>query len=103
MRRGYTRVTLFPDGAAHERNYEMGIYEDLGLCAVINASGTLTRLGGSRMASETLAAVGAAAASFVHIDELQERAGVVLAEITGAEAGYVVTGAAAGLSLGTAA
>jgi L-seryl-tRNA(Ser) seleniumtransferase len=81
----------------------MGIYDELGLCTVINASGTLTRLGGSRMAPETLAAMAEAAASFVHIDELQERAGAVLAEVTGAEAGYVVTGAAAGLSLGTAA
>ena len=69
----------------------MGIYDDLGLCTVINASGTLTRLGGSRMAPETLAAMAEAAASFVHIDELQERAGAVLAKVTGAEAGYVVT------------
>ena len=38
-----------------------------------------------------------AAASFVPIDVLQARAGEVIAEITGAEAGYVVTGAAAGL------
>jgi L-seryl-tRNA(Ser) seleniumtransferase len=44
-----------------------------------------------------------AAAAFVAIGELQERAGEVLAKITGAEAGYVVAGAAAGLSLGTAA
>lgn len=81
----------------------MGIYEELGVGTVINASGTLTRLGGSRMAPEVLAAMTEAAASFVHIDELQARAGEIIAEITGAEAGYVVTGAAAGLSLGTAA
>ena len=81
----------------------MGIYDELGVGTVINASGTLTRLGGSRMAPEVLAAMAEAAASFVHIDELQARAGEVIAEITGAEAGYVVTGAAAGLSLGTAA
>ncbi len=81
----------------------MGIYDELGVGTVINASGTLTRLGGSRMAPEVLAAMTEAAASFVHIDELQARAGEIIAEITGAEAGYVVTGAAAGLSLGTAA
>ncbi|MGI9252146.1 MAG: aminotransferase class V-fold PLP-dependent enzyme, partial [Thermomicrobiales bacterium] len=81
----------------------MTFYETLGLTPVINAAGTLTRLGGSRMAPEVLAAMQEAAASFVPIDELQERAGAVIAEITGAEAGYVVTGAAAGLSLGTAA
>jgi L-seryl-tRNA(Ser) seleniumtransferase len=81
----------------------MGIYEELGVRIVINASGTLTRLGGSRMAPEVLAAMAEAAASFVAIDELQERAGETLAELTGAQAGYVVTGASAGLALGTAA
>jgi L-seryl-tRNA(Ser) seleniumtransferase len=39
----------------------------------------------------------------VPIDDLQAAAGEVIAEATGAEAGYVVTGAAAGLSLGIAA
>ena len=81
----------------------MGIYDDLGLRTVINASGTLTRLGGSRMAPEVLAAMAEAAASFVPIDALQARAGEIIAEVTGAESGYVVTGAAAGLSLGVAA
>src|ERR671921_2314729 len=81
----------------------MGIYDDLGLRTVINASGTLTRLGGSRMAPEVLAAMTEAAASFVPLDDLQARAGERIAELTGAEAGYVVTGAAAGLSLGLAA
>jgi L-seryl-tRNA(Ser) seleniumtransferase len=81
----------------------MSIYDELGLRTVINASGTLTRLGGSRMAPEVLAAMAEAAAAFVPIDDLQARAGEVIAEITGAEAAYVVTGAAAGLSLGMAA
>lgn len=81
----------------------MGVYEQLGVRTIINASGTLTRLGGSRMDPEVLAAMADAAAAFVHIDELQTRAGEVIAEITGAEAGYVTTGAAAGLSLGIAA
>ena len=81
----------------------MGVYADLGMKSVINASGTLTRLGGSRMAPEVLAAMNEAAASFVHIDELQARAGAAIAAMMGAEAAYVVTGAAAGLSLGTAA
>jgi L-seryl-tRNA(Ser) seleniumtransferase len=81
----------------------VGVYDELGLRTVINASGTLTRLGGSRMAPEVLAAMADAAASFVPIDALQARAGEVIADITGAETGYVVSGAAAGLSLGVAA
>jgi D-glucosaminate-6-phosphate ammonia-lyase len=81
----------------------VGVYEELGVRTVINASGTLTRLGGSRMAPEVLAAMTEAAAAFVPLDDLQARAGEIIAEVTGAEAGYVVTGAAAGLSLGVAA
>ena len=81
----------------------MGVYENLGVRTIINASGSLTRVGGSRMAPEVLAAMAEAAASFVHIDELQARAGDVLARVTGAEAGYVTNGASAGLTLGIAA
>jgi L-seryl-tRNA(Ser) seleniumtransferase len=81
----------------------MGVYDKLGVRTVINASGSLTRLGGTRMEPEVLEAMAEAAASFVRIDELQGRAGEVIAEVTGAEAGYVVTGAAAGLALGMAA
>jgi L-seryl-tRNA(Ser) seleniumtransferase len=81
----------------------MGVYENLGVRTIINASGTLTRVGGSRMAAEVLAAMAEAAASFVHIDELQARAGGVIARLTGAEAGYVTNGASAGLTLGVAA
>lgn len=81
----------------------MGVYEALGVRTVINAAGTLTRVGGSRMSPEVLAAMNEAAASYVHIDELQAAAGKVIAEITGAEAGYVTIGAAAALTLGTAA
>ena len=81
----------------------MAIYGELGVRTVINASGTLTRLGGSRMAPEVLATMAEAAASFVPMDELQSRAGAVIAEVTGAEDGYVVSGAAAGLTLGVAA
>jgi len=47
----------------------MGVYENLGVHTIINASGTLTLVGGSRMAPEVLAAMAEAAASFVHIDE----------------------------------
>lgn len=81
----------------------MGFYEDLGVRRVINAAGTLTRLGGNRVAPEVLAAMTEAAASNVVMDELQQAAGKIIAEVTGAEAGYVTAGAAAGLTLATAA
>jgi L-seryl-tRNA(Ser) seleniumtransferase len=79
------------------------IYHELGLRPVINAAGTLTRLGGSLMPPEVLRAMARAAEHCVRMEELQERAGQIIAEATGAEAGYVTCGAAAGLMLGAAA
>ncbi len=82
---------------------DMGIYQELGLQDVIVATGNFTELGGSLMPEEVLEAMLAAARSFVNIQALHERAGQVIADLTGAEAGYVTSGAAAGLALGTAA
>lgn len=81
----------------------MGFYLELGVRPVINAAGPLTRLGGNRVAPEVLAAMAEAAGTNVRIEELQDRAGPIIAEVTGAEAGYVVAGAAAGLTLAAAA
>ena len=64
-----------------------GVYERLGVRTVINASGTLTRLGGSRMAPAVLEAMAEASRSYVRIEDLQEGAGRVIAEVTGAESG----------------
>ena len=79
------------------------IYRSLGVRRVINAAGTLTRLGGPPMVPEAVEAMREASRWSVSIEELQERAGRYLAEVTGAEAGYVTCGAAAGLQLGAAA
>lgn len=79
------------------------LYHELGVRPVINAAGTLTRLGGSLMPAEVVEAMVRAAGHCVRMEDLQERAGEVIAEATGAESGYVTCGAAAGLMLGTAA
>lgn len=81
----------------------MGFYQRLEVPVLINAAGPLTRLGGCRLAPEVLAAMAEASASFVHLDQLQQASAPVIAGITGAEAGYVTSGAAAGLMLATAA
>jgi len=81
----------------------MSIYEQWGLQPIINASGAVTRLGGAPMPSEVLQAFCAATADSVPLDELQGAASRVIAEATGAEAGLVTSGAAAGLMLGAAA
>jgi D-glucosaminate-6-phosphate ammonia-lyase len=80
----------------------MGLYEELGVQPVINATGYVTRLGGSLMLPEVVEAMAEAARSFVSMAELELAAGRVIAEITGAEAGYVTSGAAAGLTLAAA-
>ena len=70
---------------------------------VINAMGSVTFLGGSIMASETLAAMDDASREFVVITELLERAGEHLAQLIGVEAALITTGAAGAITLGTAA
>jgi L-seryl-tRNA(Ser) seleniumtransferase len=79
------------------------ILEQLGVRPVVNAAGCLTRLGGSLMSDDVLAGMREAAQNYVAMDELQAAASRVIAEVTGAEAGIVTAGAAAGLLLGAAA
>ncbi|UCH26031.1 MAG: aminotransferase class V-fold PLP-dependent enzyme [Trueperaceae bacterium] len=81
----------------------MTSYQALGIRPVINANATLTRLGGSLMPPEVVAAMAEAARSFVDLDELQRKVGERIAELTRNEAAYVSSGAAAGLVLATAA
>jgi len=78
-------------------------YEELGIRPLINAAGTQTRFGGAPLPGEVVAAMAEASTTCVRMEELQEAAGRVIAEITGAEAGYVTSGAAAGITLGVAA
>ena len=79
----------------------MGVYDRLDVRRVINADATLTRLGGSVMPPEVVAAMGDAAGSFVDMYELQRAVGQRLAEVTRNEAAYVSSGAAAGIVLAT--
>jgi D-glucosaminate-6-phosphate ammonia-lyase len=81
----------------------MDIYERLGVTKRVNGAGLLTRLGGSLMAPEVLDAMRDAAGSFVDMAELQTRASAIIATHTGAEAGIVTSGAAAAMTLATAA
>ena len=81
----------------------MGIYEELQVKKVVNAWGTVTKLGGSLMPPEVLRAMREAADSFVNMDELHGAAGRRIAELLGVEAACVTCGAAAGLAVATAA
>ena len=79
------------------------VYERLGVRTIINAKGPSTRLSGGQMRPEVAQAMVEASQHCVEMAELQARASEIIAEITGAEAGLVTSGAAAGLLLGTAA
>ena len=81
----------------------VGVYADLGLTPVINGAGTSTRVGGPLMHPAAVAAMAEAAHACVPLDRLQGVASSIIAEVTGAEAGYVTAGAAAGLTLAAAA
>lgn len=81
----------------------MSIYEEFGVTPIINASGTVTRLGGALMSEAVVAAMSAAARESVPIETLQARASQIIAEVTGTQAGLVTNGAAAALTLGAAA
>ncbi|WP_254533987.1 aminotransferase class V-fold PLP-dependent enzyme [Natrinema gelatinilyticum] len=79
------------------------VYDELGVSEAINAAGTKTRIGGTRIRPEAVDAMTRAAESFARISDLQARASETIADATGAEAGYVTTGASAGLTLAAAA
>ena len=79
------------------------IYRELGVREVINGRGYSTKVGGSIMDPEVVEAMRQASQSFVRIEDLEQAASRTIAEVTGAEAGYVTSGAAAALTLGMAA
>ncbi len=81
----------------------MTIYEELGIRPLINASATLTRLGGSLMPPEVVQAMVDASKVFIDLDELQTKVGDKIAELTHNDACYVSSGAAAGIAIAIAA
>ncbi len=79
------------------------VYAALGVKHVINATGTVTALGGSLMPPEVVAAWISASRHFVNLIDLQNKVGERIAKLVGVEAALVTTGAAGALLLGTAA
>ena len=80
-----------------------GIYGALSVKRIITASGSTTAYGGSKIRPEILDAMNKAAGMMVNIDELNRAASRIIADATGAEAGFVSSGAAGGLVLQAAA
>ncbi|HOR42824.1 MAG TPA: hypothetical protein PK111_06670, partial [Atribacterota bacterium] len=78
-------------------------YDDLGVRRIINAAGTYTKYGGSLISAEVIRAMEIASHSFVDIDELLQKTGDYIAKCLNVEAALITAGAAAGLTLSTAA
>ena len=79
------------------------IYRSIGVKPIINATGTMTMYSGSKLRPESVEAMQKAAGFMIDIDELNKAAGKIIADITGAEAGFVSNGASGGMVLQAAA
>ena len=78
-------------------------YRNLGVKRIINAASWITVHGGSIMPPAVVQAMDDASRWFVDMHELNDKAGEVIARLTGAEAGLVTAGSAAGMVLEAAA
>ncbi|NJD03797.1 MAG: aminotransferase class V-fold PLP-dependent enzyme [Ruminiclostridium sp.] len=81
----------------------MSLFEKYRLKKVINASGTMTSIGASRVSNRVINAMSEILPEFVEIRELQRAAGVCISKATGAGAGCLTASAAAGISVAVAA
>lgn len=79
------------------------IRPELGLRRIINAAGTMTALGASIVVPEARAAMAASLDTFFDMHALHARASAVIAELTGAEAGFVTASSASAITLAIAA
>jgi len=79
------------------------ILAKLNLRHVINASGTMTGLGASIVGQQSIQSIADILGNFVEIDDLQRRASKTIAELTGAECGFITASCSAGITLSIAA
>ena len=79
------------------------IYKELGAKPVINATGSVTMLGGSTPIPEVREAMAQADGAYIPLMELQEAAGSAIARMVNVPAAYITSGAGSALMLATAA
>ena len=77
--------------------------EELGVRKVVNAAGTYTVIGATRMSPHTLQAMSEAAASYVKITDLQQAVHRKVAELTRNEAAYICNSCSVAIYLAAAA
>ena len=78
-------------------------FRDLGVRPFINAAGTYTAMTASLMPPEVMEAINYASKHYVMLDELHDKVGARIAALVHADGAMVTSGAAAALTLGTAA
>ena len=74
------------------------IYKDLGIKPIINATGSVTALGGSIVADEVRAAMEMSNDVYVPMSELEQKAGGEIARILDVPAAYITSGAGSALT-----
>ena len=79
------------------------LYRELGVRPIINGAGAYTMMTGSLMWPEVVKTIEYASKQFVRLNDLHDAVGKRIAELLGCEAAMVPSGAAAGLTVGTAA
>ena len=85
-------------------NSEWGaIYKDLGLQPIINATGSVTALGGSVVAKEVKEAMDMSNDVYIPMADLEKKVGDEIANILGVPAAYITSGAGSALTLAAAA
>ncbi|MEJ7608929.1 MAG: hypothetical protein WKF37_22305 [Bryobacteraceae bacterium] len=77
--------------------------KELGVRPIINGAGVYTFTTASLMRPEAVEAIRSISTHFVRLDEMHDAVGRRIAQLLGAPAAMVPSGAAAGLTLGTAA
>lgn len=80
----------------------MSVYEELGIPTLINALGTYTAVGGSRMSEQTLEAMCEAARSYVSMEKLLKAVNRKVAELTRNEAAFLCNSCSTAIYLATA-
>jgi L-seryl-tRNA(Ser) seleniumtransferase len=90
-------------GASASSGGKGTVYARLGVKPLINGMGTVTVLGGSIMPPEVVRAMEEASRHFVYLPDLQAKAGAHIADLVGVPAALVTAGAAAAITVATAA
>jgi uncharacterized pyridoxal phosphate-dependent enzyme len=100
---GLTAASAAPAAAAFTRRRGVDYFRELGVRPFINAAGTYTAMTASLMPPEVMEAIQYASRHYVMLDELHDKVGERIATLLRSEAAMVTSGAAAALTLGTAA